>query len=356
MEDHEKNIIFLDTSIFEAENFFLGRKLKNLLELSRDQYIELKITDIVYREVINRLLSNIDKAATAFRKAHILLDNQAKILKNLDDFSSFYPFPEFNRDDLFQRLKIKFDNIISDYNIEVLKSDISDIDKVFEDYFSSRPPFSKEKKKNEFPDAFSFSTIEKWADDQYNECFFITNDKDFEGMNSNVVSLKYNLPQIIDFINREIEDKEIEFLEEIYENSKIEIEIDLEKDFIDELQDAISDQILMDPKYRDSSVERPFDIEVSIAYAAIAEISKDSSASFEVESNITFMVEFEYTDIEESHYGSEGPLFFDEKRVSKINQYEANVISIANFNYDFKEKNGFYLGTHEFEIRSISKV
>ena len=158
-----KHIIFLDTSIFESENFFKGRNLLHICELSQNGLIEVKITDITYNEIINRIKENIQKSQTSFKKANSLINGEGKLLKNIDEFSIYFNFPKIESEDLLIQFKLKLEKFIKDNVIEIIDSKISNLKEVFENYFNLLPPFKEGKKKSEFPDAFTYSTIKEWS-------------------------------------------------------------------------------------------------------------------------------------------------------------------------------------------------
>lgn len=356
MEHDEKHIIFLDTSIFESENFFKGRNLNRLCELAKSGQIELKITDIVYQEVIQRIKANISKAETSFKKAHSLINGDGKILKNVEEFDAYYPLPKVDFETNFKKLTDKFNNLLENNLIETVDSKISDLKEVFNDYFQTKPPFKDGKKKSEFPDAFTFSTIKGWTNKTGKKVYFLSNDSDFDELTTENIDCSHSLSTILDLISREIDDKHTAFIEEVYGNSQLEIIQALENQFNYELSDAVFNKILYDPFYEEPEVEIPTDIEVEIEIGVINEIIIDSSFSYEVESNITFSINVEYTDLSMAYYDKEDGVWWGEERVTETKQYSANVISIAEFSYDLEDKNGFYYQMNDFKIRDLEKV
>ena len=130
-----KHIIFLDTSIFESENFFKGRNLIHICDLSKNGLIEVKITDITHNEIINRIKENIQKSQTSFKKANSLINSEAKLLKNIDEFTVFFNFPKLESEDLLNNFKTKLEEFILDNSIEIIDSKISNLKEVFEKVF-----------------------------------------------------------------------------------------------------------------------------------------------------------------------------------------------------------------------------
>lgn len=356
MKHDDIHIIFLDTSTFESENFLKGRNLNHLCELSKSGQIELKITDIIYQEVIQRIKANIIKAETSFKKAYSLINGDGKILKNIKELEIYYSIPKVDFESHFKELSSRFDTLLKHNKIEIIDSEISNLKEVFNNYFHTNPPFKDGKKKSEFPDAFTYSTIKEWSKKIGKKVYFISNDSDFNELTTENIDCSHNLSTIIDLISREIDEKHTEFIEEIYEDSQPEIIHALETQFNYELSDAVFNKIENDPFYEDADVQTPEDIEVNIEIGVINEVVINSSFSYEIESNITFSIDVEYIDLSMAYYDKEDGVWWGEERVTETKRYSANVISIAEFSYDLGEENGFYYQMKDFEIRDLEEI
>ena len=352
----DKHIIFIDTSVFESENFFSGRRIKQLCELSKKEVIEVKITDIVYSEIIQRIDSNLSKAKTAYKKANSLLNGEGKILKNNKDFDNYYPLPDINIENLYSEFKVQLDSFIKDSLIEIIDSEISSIKEVFSDYFKKKPPFNDGRKKYEFPDAFTLNTLKEWAKLNSKKIYFISNDRDFDKVTLESVNCSYNLSSILDLLLSEINEKHTDLIGRIFDNSVDEIYNSLENKFDDKLMNSVFNKILYDPFYEDPDVDLPTEIQAQIDIISINNIDLNNSFSYEIESDITFIIDVEYTDLSSGFYDKEDGVWFGEERISETKNYSANVISIAEFQYDFDTKSGDFLQMTDFEIRSLEEI
>ncbi len=351
-----KHIVFVDTSVFESENFFKGRRLKQLCDLSKNGVIEVKITDIVYNEIIHRIHSNITKAQAAYKKANSLINGDGKILKNKNEFNNYYPLPEINIEILHLQFKTQLNSFLEENLIEIIDSKISSVNDVFKDYFETNAPFKDGKKKNEFPDAFTYSTIKKWTELNSKKVYFISNDTDFDQMTVESIDCSNNLSSILDIISREIDEKHTVFVEKIYDDSISDIYYSLENEFENKLMDSVYNKILNDPFYEEPDVDLPTDIEAQIGIISINDIDLNHSFSYEIESDITFSINVEYTDLSSAFYDEEDGIWFGEERITETKRYSANVISIAEFQYDFDSQDGNYNRMNDFEIRSLEEI
>jgi len=356
MRKAEKHIIFLDTSIFESENFFKGRKLNQICELSSEDLIDLKITDIVYEELIQRIKANIHKAQLAFKKAHSLLDGEGKLLKNIKEYDEFYPLPKIDDVSTFKVLKEKLDALLKDNFIEIIDSTMSNYKEVLNDYFQTRPPFKEGKKKSEFPDAFTYSTIKEWAKVQGTKVYLISNDSDFDDLTTEHIDCSHNLSTILDLISREIDEKHTEFIENIYEDSTLQLIDYLSSNYLYEISDAVFNEIENDPFYEDADVQKPEIDDVEILIGVINEIVLNSSFSYEIESTISFSIDVQYTDLSMAYYDKEDGVWWGEERQTETKYYSANVISIAEYSYDLEADRGYFYQMNDFKITNLEEV
>lgn len=81
--------IFLDTSIFESENFFEGRRIKQFFELGEKGHIRLILPKIVIDEVENRIKKRVREAVNKHKKL-IRKDKDVQILKNIGSIVSIF--------------------------------------------------------------------------------------------------------------------------------------------------------------------------------------------------------------------------------------------------------------------------
>jgi PIN domain len=351
-----KHIIFLDTSIFESENFFKGRNLLHICELSQNGLIEVKITDITYNEIINRIKENIQKSQTSFKKANSLINGEGKLLKNLDEFSIYFNFPKIESEDLLIQFKIKLEQFIKDNLIEIIDSKVSNLKEVFENYFNLLPPFKEGKKKSEFPDAFTYSTIKEWSILNKTYSYFISNDTDFEHLTTENIICSYNLSSIIDLITREIDEKHTKYIDTIYDKYTEKIIFDLEGNFENNLIEAVYDEISNDPFYEEPEIDLPYNIEVELKFISLNELNINTNFSYEIESEIYFAVDVEFIDYSMGFYDKEDGIWYGEERINQTKNYIATVIAIAEFWYNLEDEYDEFYAMTDFKIKKIEEI
>ncbi len=151
--------IFIDTSTFRREGFDLsGHKLKAIYDLGYYGKISTFSTDVILQETKKLLNESIEDIRLLYLKLSRKIDPFKESLKDL-----FVSNSEEETLRIFNQARAAFEKYIDDIELTVLPVSQVDTDKIFELYFSQKPPFGKSKKKSEFPDAFSLFALEDWC-------------------------------------------------------------------------------------------------------------------------------------------------------------------------------------------------
>lgn len=193
--------VFLDTNVYEENNFFYTTLIQNLFYYSKIEVIKLHITRISYWELIDRM----KKGLVAVKDEHnryVNSINSSRILKNLQKFESVKK-SKFKIDQSIEELTKKLDTIIRSSNIKIIEPQEVDINNIFHLYYTSSPPFNKKSdKKHEFPDAFIIKTIENWCVKNKTKMIFITKDNDFKDYKNPKIIFKKDLTVLLEDISK----------------------------------------------------------------------------------------------------------------------------------------------------------
>lgn len=353
----EDKIIFLDTSIFESENYFEGRNINILFNLAKEDLIHLKMTDIVYREVLNRIQNHAVKAVNIYKKDKLNFEREARILRNISVLSEHFKRVDFKalKENAKKEIQEKFHQIIAEFKIEVIDTSIVDIKEVLEDYFETKPPFKDGLKKNEFPDALSINAIKKWCEQTSNTVIHLSNDKDFDEYKSEEIDCSHDLSSLLEFLFTENSDVQYEFITAIYKKSIVEVEISVEKELSEDLSSLAYSELENDAFYEDVEVDfleiNDFELEIGV----INEI-EDEGFSYEIEMNIIFSVEAYYTDLSMAYYDKEDGVWWGEERVSETKKYSVNTLIYADFELEENKIDGNFIEITDFEFRNIEEI
>jgi hypothetical protein len=199
--------IFFDTEVFISINFnFSNRKLLQIIDFARKGELTLYITDVVYRETIIQIKKQVEIAFRSFSK----IKDDYRILNNNDVFFAAHK-PE-RMQEYIDTITKNFTSFVKEHIKKVLPVNYVDMSKSFDAYFGMKPPFNKELKKNEFPDAINISVIEAWAKEKRKRVTIISNDTDIKDLveTFGITSRVMVIETIEKLINNLVSTKELE--------------------------------------------------------------------------------------------------------------------------------------------------
>ncbi|SFO81469.1 hypothetical protein SAMN05216330_104786 [Bradyrhizobium sp. Ghvi] len=182
----ETEFIFLDTEAFVREKYdWQSRSFARLKELIASSHVRILTTNITRREVSRKLIEHYGNANAAFKKYETLvnqLDGNECLNRLLDPQAS-------------ERLDAQFRAFMHELRaIEVPL--VIDLNSVFDDYFSRRPPFS-DRKKSEFPDAVVVHAIRQWCAQNFTRAYIVSGDPDLKACCDDVLIHAETLNEII---------------------------------------------------------------------------------------------------------------------------------------------------------------
>lgn len=150
-----KDIVFVDTSVFIAENYFAPRSRVNTLSnLAKENIISLVSTEITNQEIIDHLKADVVSACNKVR--------EFKALQSVKDFESY--FDKCYKKRILAKVKDILKNFQDANKTHIIGYDFcNDIAGVFNLYFERKKPFGDGKKKSEFPDAFVLQMLENYC-------------------------------------------------------------------------------------------------------------------------------------------------------------------------------------------------
>lgn len=352
----EDKIIFLDTSIFESENYFEGRNINILFNLAKEDLIHLKITDIVYREVQNRIKNHTIKAVNLFKKQKLNFDREARILRNTSVLKNHFEKVNFKKlkETAKNGIQEKFHQVIDEFKIEIIDSSIVSIKEVLDDYFATNPPFKEGLKKTEFPDALSLNALKIWCDKNSNSVIHLSNDKDFDEYKSESIDCSHDLSSLLELLFTENSDIQFEFITTIYQKSVGEIIAKIEMELSEDLSSEAYSKIENDAWYEDVEVDFLEIYKTDVITSVINEIEEEAF-SYEIEINIFFSVEAYYTDLSNAVYDKEDGVWWGEESRSEIKKYCMNTLIYADFELEDNKVDGHFSEITDFDFRELSE-
>ncbi len=168
--------ITLDASIFDRYHCKLNSGMLKALEQFKGAPLKLIISDVVLREVEGHIVRNIKNAKQSAKKAFRDFENVGVI--DEEGKSEFNKMMEGMEE--VSMAKKSIEDFVEHTGLEVISSsEFVGMDSVVDRYFNGRPPFSKGKKKSEFPDALALLSLEGWASDKGGKVLIVSADNDW---------------------------------------------------------------------------------------------------------------------------------------------------------------------------------
>jgi hypothetical protein len=161
--DDEVTFFSLDTDVIQAAGYNFEKGALNQLPRQLPRSMELQLTEVVLKEIVNHRLEPVKEALSKFQSSSTALQRLTAL-----DFAPVSAHVE--QLNVLTAAEQKFDGEVRNYVAQcrgevLLLSDVSAA-LLFEKYFSAKPPFGlKSDKKAEFPDAAALLLLEKLAKD-----------------------------------------------------------------------------------------------------------------------------------------------------------------------------------------------
>jgi hypothetical protein len=149
------------------------------------------------------------------------MQKDAMFLRNTPELDCHGVFTKVKGDDIYAVISEKFNNFLESNHVETISVSNVSPQVVFDAYFDNRPPFGKESKKHEFPDAFALEAIKQAGLDRGHLVYIVSNDGDMKSFCEQEASFIHleSIDSLIDLIVRS--DKAYEepakFADEIFE-------------------------------------------------------------------------------------------------------------------------------------------
>lgn len=295
----QTRLVFIDTNAFEKKNYQFGQHaLGRLQELIEDEKIHLLITDVTKKEIDTHLRCKSEEAASNIRK----LQKDAMFLRNTPDLDCHGIFTKVKSDDIYAVVSEKFDDFVENGYVETIYVSTVNPQVVFDAYFNNLPPFGKESKKHEFPDAFALEAIKQVSLARGHSIYIVSDDGDMKSyceQEDNFIHLE-SVDNLIDLVLRSEKayEEPARFADEIFEQLLRQIEAD-----------AL--QALEDGEFNYEETD-PFDdiinsIEINSVNVGKKNLQNVDAewAEYEVEFEVVITAEYQFSDYDRSPWDPE---------------------------------------------------
>ena len=295
----ETRLVFIDTSAYENKNYQFGQHiLGRLQELIEQEKIHLLVTDVTKSEIESHLKKKSVEAASKIK--HITKD--AMFLRNTPELDCYGIFTKVSGDEIYDLVHKKFLEFLEGRCVEIISVSSVDPNVVFNAYFHNLPPFDKESKKHEFPDAFALEAVKQISLRRGHAVYIVSSDGDMKSFCANESSFIHleSVDDLIDLIVRS--DKAYEeptkFADEVFE-------------LLQEKIKALALQALQDGEFNYENTE-PFDDVISSIDIDSLTIKKKTLqnvdaewAEYSVEFEVTVIANYQFSDYDRSPWDPE---------------------------------------------------
>lgn len=216
-ETLKSRYVFIDTQVFLRHGIQFDRSsLKRLRELASWKMINLVLTDVVVNEVKLKIAEKTNGSKLILNK---FLRESGFISEKIPDAISAIN-ELIDEDELEKHGQSLWDDYIRNSKAIVISSSTVDTSLLISKYFSGSPPFSA-KKKDEFPDAISLLSLEKFSENYEEGIYVVSGDGDVDAWCNNNTRFHYlkSLNDFIDLYNR-TEEKLTYLVHEIFDAEK----------------------------------------------------------------------------------------------------------------------------------------
>jgi len=290
----EKDVVFIDTSVFKANNYFSAiSKINKLAELASKGRISIVLTSITKAEIIKHLTRDIENARKSVRKK----DNDVlRNIKGTDEY--FSALDSLDAEKTANELVKTFIQRSGAYVIGL--EYCNDIDGIFRKYFNQEFPFS-EKKQKEFPDAFALSALEGYNRSSQYKMIVLSNDSDMQKYESDeLYAVDYKK-----YISEKMsEDVDLSALyNELSSNSDR-----LKEKLKGEIEEFLDDQSLYYDRVENGDIHYVSVGDVWVEFNAdevYINESDEESIEFELEIHVSYKVSISYDDYTNATYDNE---------------------------------------------------
>lgn len=338
----QPDIVFIDTSVFIAENYFApGNRINALAKLAIEQKIRIVTSEITRQEILKHIQTDVRQSLKAFGK-------NCRILKNREELYKWYK--STSKDIELEHTIGLFEKFLANTHTRILDYYYCEnAEKVFTDYFQHRKPFGEGKKKDEFPDAFVLTSLEKYSEEQHQEVIVLSEDGDMKGYESRrliyedygkYVSRKVAEGVALDGMARTLRDDKMVIVREI---------ADAATEYLDDSRLYLTSLDITEVSYL--SVDK-VDVDFNEGNYEIISVN-DNYIELEIEPKITFKVDVDYVDYDNAVYDREDGVWYGTEDEKCEVDAAATVRATLRY-YQATTRGVAYLDIEDLDLTSLS--
>ncbi|HHR1401669.1 TPA: PIN domain-containing protein [Klebsiella oxytoca] len=308
----QTRLVFIDTSAYEKKRLQFGHyALARLEKMVRQGKIHLLVTDIVYQEIESHLKRFATDAVTQLRK----FQKTATFLQVADEATGGGLFREVTPEAVLVEATRKFHGLVNNGFTEVVSVASINPAHIFDAYFRRAPPFHREAKKSEFPDAFSLAAIDDLARARGHKVYVVSSDQDMASVAAENDHLIYlpGIDELLDLVNRN--DAELAELS-VFADSVLE---SLKPDILRQARTKISEGEFSVTAWEgeDPEIGNICITGLEFTTLQLIDVSRDG-ATYDIEFSVALNVTYDFTDYSHANYDREDGVHYGVEHSSHL--------------------------------------
>jgi hypothetical protein len=343
----ESRLVFIDTSAYESKNYQFGvHALGKLEEFIEQEALQLLITDVTVKEIESHLRKYSDESASKIKK----IQKEAMFLRNVPTLPCHGIFTKVKGDDIYNIIHEKFQTLLDQTSVEIISSSTVNPEIIFEKYFAQLPPFEKESKKHEFPDAFALEAVNQVSLTRKMPLYIISSDEDMASYADQYGNLIYlsSVDALVDRLIRNTDElkEPAKFADTVFQH--------LEGKITQDATEYLANAEFMTDEFDDYNTEL---IEIQIDNVQIADKNiielTGNSVEFEIEFEVDITAGFLAEDLDRSPWDPEDRCYMFILRNKIVNKYKEIYTAYISISYEDQIKVNAEITSSVFETSTF---
>lgn len=308
----QTRLVFIDTSAYEQKKFQFGHfALARLEELVREEKIHLLITDVVRSEIEAHLKKYAEETVTELKR----FQKKASFLHVAAQATGGGLFTTVSAEAVLEEATAKFRTLVDNGLTENISVEIINPKQIFDAYFTGMPPFHKEAKKSEFPDAFTLAAVDAVARERSHSVYIVSGDQDMQAVaeiHEHFIHLK-TVDELLDLVNRN--DEELRDLS-VFADSALEL---VKEEVLSRARGRLEEAEFLPDLSGDVDSELT-DVDITgieITQMQLIDVDIDG-ATYDVTFGVTLRASYDFTDYSAANWDREDKVHYGVVETSEI--------------------------------------
>lgn len=345
MDLQTRNLI-IDTQYFVSNkldfNSFTLQKLQLLIQKGS---VKLYLTDITISEVSKKIEEFLPSALKRINT------QDGPYIKTIPAFKKL--IEQYDNEKLISEVQANFESFLTNWQANIIHSQDLNVLDIYKMYAEMSPPFS-EKKRKEFPDAFTLEAIRLWSEKENTKAYLLSQDSDWINyINNHSNNAKFpslfcldDLSSFIDSIIRD--DKELEQKVLLADKKFIENWIFIKKAVLRK----VNEFEFASNGFDDEEIANTFLIDCKLLNKDILDAQEDI-ATYELSLEIDAIVEFVVPNYEQAIWDHEDQRYYNLKYSHIYSKHTFNIEMTIDISFEEDLERNFEIGVMEFRDKFI---